>query len=146
MQTKTNRFDNYRFACYNVANIMTEDKDKKPLSEIQLAQIETYEARERDAENGVLDGKGKPTKPLTKKMKDDLECLKKRLNVKDELSKGAKTHCHNCAKGYLWNRKRIIQGEALEKGIWNEEAAFDLWREVTGKCLLRMKRGMRING
>lgn len=108
------QFDNYKFRCSSLSNIMGQCKDT-----ITKSQLETIAKLEKKDE-------------LTSKQKGELTRLKrKRDNTPAfDLSEGAKTHCRNIVKGIVLNFKKQVSSMALTKGNVCEDDSIDLYNWV----------------
>jgi hypothetical protein len=119
-----------RFRASKVGALCTYEKGAK-LTTIQGQQLKELEERDLKSQNNLLPQTERP-KPLTAKMKETMEELRKKRDTPPGLSGTAKAYIRE-----LWLERELgietnISSKYMEKGLFVEEDSIQLLREVDG--------------
>src|SRR5690606_27851281 len=123
-------FKNYRFRASQAHILMTGTIG---LTEIQKAKMEDYIARKKASESGELID-GKPVKPLTQNMEEDLKNLLL-VHESQDLPKTIISELKKIYRAEKYNRNFVWTNKYVQKGILQEEEAITLYQEYRKKIL-----------
>lgn len=124
-------FSNYQFRASQVHLLMAGTIG---LTDLQKAKMSDYIARKKASEKGELDDKGKPVKPLTPNMEEELKSLIE-ANEKKELPKTMIVELRKIHRAETYNRNFVWTNKFVQKGILQEEEAITLYQDYRKQVL-----------
>lgn len=124
-------FSNYQFRASQVHLLMAGTIG---LTDLQKAKMSDYIARKKASEKGELDDKGKPVKPLTPNMEEELKSLIE-ANEKKELPKTMIAELRKIHRAETYNRNFVWTNKFVQKGILQEEEAITLYQDYRKQVL-----------
>ncbi len=126
-------FSKYCFRASQISKLLTGTIG---LTDIKKARLIELQTRKMDSATGVIDDKGKPIKPLTPNMEQELKDLSE-TNKNKDLPKTMKSELRKIFRMETYNRNFPISNKYIVKGLLQEEEA------ITNYQNFRNSKGIR---